>query len=818
MTDLRREGAGASTPRTAPIADLWRRIAVLVGVSLLAGTAVLDLEQVPSDAVHDGEIARRTVRAPFAFTWTDRAALDAERERVGTAQPPVFLADISLVPTALSRLVVAFKAARGEAAPADALEAFRREAGVGVEPARLQGLVDAGFPDAAVEVIGRWLADGYGDRLVPAERGELPPDSRAITIVPLAGDRESFQLTDRGRISTLDDVRRAVTLASVRDSALPGPKGEKVAWRESAEAVAVALVRPNLFFDAERTSAARDEAANAVSQAPVVVQRGQILFREGDRLTTAHVGQVDAMRALRADRSLWAAWLGVSAFLFVTLAAVHGAMRRYVREDPFGPRNLATSGALIVLVAITGRVLVRISPGLASLLGGDVPSEAMWFLLPVAGGAMTIRLLMGTARTVAFTVSASVVCGLLMQLDAVWVVYFLLVGLVAGGMVEHSRERIAVLRSAAATGVFGALVVLMLWVAGNQLGVPTPLSGPLVPWAAVIAAIASGLLSGVVVLALVPLFELVGFVTDYRLLELASLNHPLMRTLMLRAPGTYHHSVVVGSLAEAACEAIGANGLQAKVAAYFHDIGKSHKPLYFVENQRGGANRHNDLDPLASARVIIDHVVLGVKMAEEHRLPKPILDNIRMHHGTGLLQYFHARAVQNAAATGGPDVDDAAFRYPGPKPNTREAGVIMLADKVEAATRTVRHPTEHNLRAMIDRIIGSVMADGQFSDCPLTFREIYTIADTFLRVLMGIHHQRIEYPQTASLSGASAKPREIGESSAFERGFTLELDAETVATARASSRMWTEDPEVDEDTDYESVKYLPGDHEGDHDA
>jgi len=313
--------------------------------------------------------------------------------------------------------------------------------------------------------------------------------------------------------------------------------------------------------------------------------------------------------------------------------------------------------------------------------------------------------------------------------------------------------------------------------------------------------VVGGALSGIVVLALVPLFEVLGFVTDYRMLELASLNHPVMRQLMLRAPGTHHHSVVVGTLAEAACEAIGARALQAKVAAYFHDIGKSVKPAYFIENQRGGANRHNDLDPVQSARVIIDHVHHGVRMAREHRLPKPIIDNIQMHHGTGLLQYFFARAQMEASDPSA--VDEAAFRYPGPKPNTREAGVVMLADKVEAATRTVRDPTEANLRAMINRIINSVMADDQFSDCPLTFREIYVIADVFTRVLMGIYHQRIEYPQTAELS---AGRREVRRPALPDPALvTLELEGAGLRTLTPGQ----EDDLSDEITDYESVRNLP---------
>jgi putative nucleotidyltransferase with HDIG domain len=291
------------------------------------------------------------------------------------------------------------------------------------------------------------------------------------------------------------------------------------------------------------------------------------------------------------------------------------------------------------------------------------------------------------------------------------------------------------------------------------------------------------------------------------MLELASLNHPLMKQLMLRAPGTYHHSVIVGTLAEAACEAIGANGLQAKIAAYFHDIGKALKPRYFVENQRGGVNRHNELSPEQSAAIIISHVTEGARMAREHKLPQPIIDNILMHHGTGILQYFFAKA--KLEATDPSRVDEAVYRYPGPKPNTREAGVIMLSDKVEAATRTIKNPTEANVRAMINRIVNSVMADDQFSDCPMTFREIYTVADTFVTVLMGIYHQRIEYPQTAGISQAAPMPQPDRAALPPAGTITLDLDRPAAAALRAGAPAFDEEDVTDETNDYESLRNLP---------
>jgi len=356
---------------------------------------------------------------------------------------------------------------------------------------------------------------------------------------------------------------------------------------------------------------------------------------------------------------------------------------------------------------------------------------------------------------------------------------------------------------------------VQLLVAESELAMATTMR-PL--WTMIFAFLGAGLLSACLCLFLVPVFESVGFVTDYRLMELANLNHPMLMQLLLRAPGSYHHSVNVGMLSEAGCEAIGANALRAKVASYFHDIGKAQKPAYFVENQRDNINKHNGLNPYTSAKIIISHVTDGGRMAKEHSLPKPIIDNIYMHHGTGLLQYFYAQAI--AEADDPRDVDEAAFRYPGPKPNTREAGVIMLADKVEAATRTIQHPDEEKIRRMISKIASSVMADGQFSECPLTFKEIYTVADTFVAVLLGIHHQRIEYPDTADISSGAETTKAGAGQPPKHAIITLELTPESkeaamrpelkaISGGQSKATVQAADDESSDVIDYESLEHLP---------
>jgi putative nucleotidyltransferase with HDIG domain len=409
---------------------------------------------------------------------------------------------------------------------------------------------------------------------------------------------------------------------------------------------------------------------------------------------------------------------------------------------------------------------------------------------------MLVRILVNSESALIFSLVASLLAGALMDQSALFTAWYLVTAVVAAGMVGQARERLNVLRAGLVSGVVGAGLVLILMLLRAQG--PGGDQGELDWSSAVFSAItafAAGVMSAMMALGLVPAMEALGFLTDYKLFELSNLNHPLLRRLMLQAPGTYHHSVIVGSLSEAACEAVGANALLARVACYFHDVGKGLKPQYFVENQRDGGNRHDRLNPEQSAQVIIAHVREGGVLAKQYGLPRPIYDNIFMHHGTGLIPYFYNRAKEQS---GGQPVEEALYRYPGPKPNTREAGIIMLADKVEAACRTIKEPTEERMRAMIQVIVNQVMSDGQLEECPITLKELYRIADAFVAVLLGIYHHRIEYPATKNISSGAGRMVPVPTQGTI----TLEI----VNPLRAGPLADTLGPPVAGMPDYESVE------------
>jgi putative nucleotidyltransferase with HDIG domain len=305
---------------------------------------------------------------------------------------------------------------------------------------------------------------------------------------------------------------------------------------------------------------------------------------------------------------------------------------------------------------------------------------------------------------------------------------------------QHCRDRTALVRAGLWIGAVNATTALAL----DLLGASEPRL-MLVTFDA-FCGYASGLLATMVASILLPLFEwLFEITTSIKLLELSNLNLPLLKQLAERAPGTYHHSIMVGLLAEAGAEAIGGDALFARVACYYHDIGKSVRPSYFIENQSYMENRHDRLSPKMSSIVLANHVKQGIELARQHKLPPRIISIIPQHHGTGLMKYFYYKA-RKAADDSDSHALEQEFRYPGPKPQTKEAAIIMIADSVEAAARTVQEPTPPKLRNMIDMIIARIRDDGQLDECDITLREMRVVAESFVRTLMGIHHHRITYP------------------------------------------------------------------------
>jgi putative nucleotidyltransferase with HDIG domain len=372
--------------------------------------------------------------------------------------------------------------------------------------------------------------------------------------------------------------------------------------------------------------------------------------------------------------------------------------------------------------------------------------RAILFSLPLTFGVILITVFQGMNMAVIFSFLLSILASFVLNGNIEFLIYFFVSSLAASYLVREYRTRGILIKVGLQVGLLNIVIALSIESIYGSLDYIELL-------VSILSAFMGGLLAGVISTGFIPLVEMTfGFTTDIKLLELANLDQPLLRDLMVQAPGTYHHSVIVSNMVEATAGSVNANPLLAKVSAYYHDIGKMKKPLYFIENQMGVENKHEKLAPSMSALVLISHVKDGVELAKKHKLGPEIIDIIQQHQGKGLISFFYEKAREQAKARGKKtkDVKEDDYRYPGPKPQTKEAGLVMLADMIEAASRSLPDPTPARIRGTVQKIINKVFSDGQLDDCELTLKDLHKIAKSFNKTLGAIFHQRVEYPESST--------------------------------------------------------------------
>jgi hypothetical protein len=359
-----------------------------------------------------------------------------------------------------------------------------------------------------------------------------------------------------------------------------------------------------------------------------------------------------------------------------------------------------------------------------------IPFSIIPMLTTILFGQIELSLLM----TLAASLTIASIAGNNLHLG---ILYFTS-GIFSSILVLHSRRRITIIRAGFIVGVAQALFLFFI----DRFWVWPPRSYSI----NYLIILINGIVSSIVVLGILPLFEsLFRTVTNISLLELADFDHPLLQRLVIEAPGTYHHSLVVGNMSEAACQAIGANALLARIGSYYHDIGKLNKPGYFSENQNLKDSKHDTLSPTMSKLLVINHVKEGVELAKKYRLNPQIIDFIQYHHGTGLVYYFYRRALENLEEDH--KIQEEGFRYPGPKPNNKETAIVLLADSAEAATRAIKEPDSRKIEEVVHKIINNKFIDGQLDECDLTLKDLEKISEVFVRILTGIFHSRTNYPE-----------------------------------------------------------------------
>ncbi|MBN2135088.1 MAG: HDIG domain-containing protein [Acidobacteria bacterium] len=501
-------------------------------------------------------------------------------------------------------------------------------------------------------------------------------------------------------------------------------------------------IKPNIEFNSSRTEEARARAVLDVEPVYYSLKKGEVIVREGDIIDETDLIKIFGLQQQSRKLNFYLNLVG----LFIILVCFIVAIRKYT--EFFLKRYLKVANLFILLssILILQVALMKFSLFISEsmvdhfLLSPLNKIESYYYMIPFAAGAMLLTSLVNQQIAIILAVAVSIFSGL-MTAGNFYVGFFALCSSLAAIYgIRHYRERAAILKAA----MIVSLVNIIFVAAINLFMVKVE---AVVFLFEIFAAFIGGFVVAFFVQFLLPILESAfGIATDIKLLELSSMDRELLRRLSVETPGTYQHSVMVGMLAEAAANEIAANPLFCRVATLYHDVGKLLKPDYFVENNSGAPKLHRKQKPNMSALILVNHVKKGIQIARDNKIPQSIIDIIPQHHGTRLISNFYEQAKELAD----PDIDEVKeddFRYPGPKPQTKEAAIIMVADSIEAASRTLKNPSPQKIRGMVDEIINNIFMDGQFDECQLTMIDLRKISDAISRKLTTIFHGRVEYPQ-----------------------------------------------------------------------
>lgn len=666
----------------------WAGKAAIGLGTLLALTLITSVQYLaPRLELREGLVSPRDIEASRSIEFVDRSRTELLRRSAADSIQPVYRQSTEVTEKSMDTVDLAFSAM-----------------------ARVRGTPGLG-ESGRTELLRRELPVPLSD---PAVRAALTLDRGALE----TARKTAQQIVQK----IMDDGIRPGDLSQAQAEARVLLRAQTVAGRTLtlASAVVAGALQSNLVLDQRATQQLRRRAMDAVEPVTSRVLRGEVVVRRGEVVTRAQMQKLAALGLVQAPLS-WERVLGMALISALLLVVTSAYLRQYAPEIWAVDRLLLVWSLGVVLTTALARILLtRFNP----------------YLIPMAAGTMLIAVLL-RQRLALYTAA----------------VLALLVGLVAGGdlrlglvtfigatvgvyAIKRINHRTDLVVAGLRVGVANALAILGIGLIDGLPWYPHVLTD-------VAFGLGNGIFVGIIAIGTLPYLEnMFGLVTPIKLLELSNPSHPLLRRLQIEASGTHHHSIVVANLAEAAAEAIGADSLLVRVGTYYHDIGKIRRPAFFVENQVGIENPHEKMVPSLSALTVSSHVRDGLEYAREYGLPKAVADFIPQHHGTSLITFFYHQAVQRGDAA-----DEDVFRYEGPKPQTKETAIVMLADAAEGATRAMSRPSPDRIEQVVRRIIRDKLEDGQLDQCDLTFRDLDVIAATFTRLLASMFHPRIEYPE-----------------------------------------------------------------------
>ncbi|MDR3204191.1 MAG: HDIG domain-containing protein [Deltaproteobacteria bacterium] len=714
--------------------DLVLRAAIILAVSVVTVMLTNPLKDTYQD-FKVGVVAKRTVRSDHAFVVVDPLATDEARVIAYNSAMPLFILDDLATNLVLEnakrifrhgRLILALNSNVPHPRFKDQFcQVFRVE--------NCDYTLTETWKNGFNHVLERqvtWLTLELMTQGVMAEEVDNSFfEGRNVEIGRVGTGRTitSFE--------SILNFPRAKLIVEARMKLISGELGS--GGDELVTSLVMGLLRPNIVLDQNILWRRRFQATSNVKDVVHRVTANEIIIREGETVTPLTEIKLLALRSDRI-RELWfkrslGLLLILTLFMFITQW-----LNSVERKEGISLKPLTLMSVLLMVFIILAWWSGHLVAGTKPFFDFIEPHTA-FMAMPIPVAAMLGAIFLGTRRAVFLCFLGSFLGAVVAPLDTLSAFIYICNGcLVSITKLGRLSERGRLIPAAALTALVNCLSMTGLTIMDGDIFSQQFIYDTY-------AAVLSGLLSGILASGLVPAIEsLTGITTNLKLMELGNLNRPLLRDLMLRAPGTYHHSVIVGSMVEAAAEVIGANPHLARVGAYYHDIGKMKKPLYFIENQMG-ENKHESLTPTMSALVLVGHVKEGVDLARENKLPQMVINIVEQHHGTSLMAYFYHKARENRGPNMA-EINEGDFRYPGPKPNSKEAGLVMLADICEAATRTLTEPTPTKIQELVRTLVNKIFNDGQLDNCDLVLKELTEAMQVFTNILIGIYHHRIVYP------------------------------------------------------------------------
>ncbi|MDD9303772.1 MAG: HDIG domain-containing protein [Desulfobacter sp.] len=727
---------------------LWGMLILILVLFTLAQT--FDQNMV-SYAYRIGDVVNRDIKAPKDFFIEDKEINQAKKNQVKETIRTVYdlddrlLADISaniesamelgrtifILPTPSADAQVTTPPEPTFAMAMAAKPEFEKRLGIEISKGAYQVLFKQRFSKKIsqyfITIVGKILANG----IVANKEILLAEEGKGISLRTIQSGQERMVVN----LKAFYGPDQAKTM--VRIIGQPLLKEVNYSLSNLIVDISQRLLRPNITLNKNETEKRIQQAQANINPTLYQIKAGEMIIREGERVDKLKRIKLNALNEQVVEKDIY---MSMSGLVMLTCILILVVYYLFLKDHPKLKPDMNKHMIFLAMGLALYLGFAELAVYLAHSANPEMPkalaSRAVYMAVPIPAAAMITCLFLGFDIALFFTLVLSILSSLSFGNSFQVFIFFFLSSITAAYWIKERDERRHFIVAGFKLALFNASLAIALgFFTQAQLD-------PMLLTKQVILAVCGGVGAAILTVGFSPLIEvLFNYTTAAKLLEFSNLDQPLIKKLMIEAPGTYNHSVIVATLSEAAASAINADSLKAKVMAYYHDIGKLDKTMYFIENQADGKNRHDKLSPSMSALILIQHVKKGVEMAKKYKLGNEIIEGIIQHHGTSLIKYFYNKSLNS----GNENVKKEDFRYPGPKPQTREAGIVMLADVVEAAVRALERPTPARIQGRVKELINDIFADGQLEECEMTLKDLHQIAKSFNNILTSIYHSRIEY-------------------------------------------------------------------------